>query len=178
MAASGRYWWLWSWLFVSAFSVVTAWLYPRVLAPLFNRFSPLPEGDLRDRILSLASATGFRAGGIWVMDASRRSTHGNAYFTGLFGQKRIVLFDTLLEALEPEQVVAVLAHELGHFKLGHVRRQLLQSVAWTGVVLFVLSRVREMRPLYDAFHLAEPTAYGALVAFARGAAGVACAFAA
>ncbi len=95
MARMGPSWWLWAWALLAGFNLLAAWIYPSLLAPLFNRFTPLSEGELRDEILALAGRVGFRAGGIFVMDASRRTAHGNAYFTGLFGQKRIVLFDTL-----------------------------------------------------------------------------------
>jgi STE24 endopeptidase len=162
---AGPLWWLWAWLAVSGFSVLTAWLYPRLLAPLFNRFTPLPEGELRQRILALASTTGFRAGGLFVMDASRRSTHGNAYFTGLFGEKRIVLFDTLLATVRPEGVVAVLAHELGHFKLGHVWRGVVQGLLLTGVLFFALGQLWRLEAPYAAFDLAGPSSYGALMVF-------------
>ncbi|MFC1642941.1 M48 family metallopeptidase [Myxococcota bacterium] len=162
---SGPLWWLWAWIVVTAFSVLTSWLYPRVLAPLFNRFAPLPDGSLRDEILRLAMATGFSADGIFVMDASRRSAHGNAYFTGLFGHKRIVLFDTLIEALVPRAIVAVLAHELGHFKLGHVRWHLALGIGLSGVLFWVLGQCWQLRPFYQAFQLSEPSAHGALVVF-------------
>lgn len=165
MERTGELWWLWAWLVVSGYSLLTAWLYPRVLAPVFNRFTPLGSGELRDRIYALAAATGFRAGGIWVMDASRRSTHGNAYFAGLFGEKRIVLFDTLLSSLEPRGVVAVLAHELGHFCLGHVWRQLALGVLLTGGLFFVMGQCWQFEALYSAFQLRGPSAYGALVVF-------------
>jgi STE24 endopeptidase len=161
---AGPSWWLGAWAVAGAFSVLTAWIYPTLLAPLFNRFTPLPEGELKDRILELARRTGFRAGGVFVMDASRRSAHGNAYFTGLFGQKRIVLFDTLLEALAPREVVAVLAHELGHFRLHHVRWGLLRSVVATGLLFFALSRALPLTSFYRAFGL-EPSAHAALVVF-------------
>jgi STE24 endopeptidase len=164
MERMGPRWWLWAWGLLVAFNLIVAWIYPTLLAPLFNRFTSLPEGELRERILELARRTGFRAGGVFVMDASRRTAHGNAYFTGVFGQKRIVLFDTLVEALAPREVVAVLAHELGHFKLHHVRFAILRSVAWSGVVFFVLSRVLPLAAFYDAFSV-ERTAYGALVVF-------------
>jgi STE24 endopeptidase len=164
MGAAGETWWLWAWAAVSGFSLFTAWIYPTLLAPLFNRFTPLPPGELRDGIEALAARLGFRAGGIFVMDASRRTAHGNAYFTGLFRQKRIVLFDTLLEAMAAREVVAVLAHELGHFKLHHVRRALARGVLVTGAALFGLSRVLGQTPFYEAFSL-RPTAYGALVVF-------------
>lgn len=164
MGRMGPYWWLWAWGVTTAFSLFAAWIYPTVLAPLFNRFNPLPDGELKDAILELARRTGFRAGGISVMDASRRTAHGNAYFTGLLGQKRIVLFDTLLEAMGPREVVAVLAHELGHFKLHHVRWGILRGIATTGLVLFLLSLCLPLEPFYSAFSV-DRTAYGALAVF-------------
>jgi STE24 endopeptidase len=164
MERTGAAWWLWAWAVTSAFSLLTAWIYPALLAPVFNKFSPLPEGELRDAILALAGRVGFRTGGIFVMDASRRTAHGNAYFTGLFREKRIVLFDTLLEALGAPEVVAVLAHELGHFKLHHVRWAVVRSVLATGGLFFVLSRLRPLLPFYDAFFL-PATSYAALVVF-------------
>ena len=164
MERMGPSWWLWAWGVTTAFSLFAAWIYPTVLAPLFNKFTPLPEGELKDAILDLARRTGFRAGGISVMDASRRTAHGNAYFTGLFGQKRIVLFDTLLEAMGPREVVAVLAHELGHFKLHHVRWGMARGVATSGLVFYALSLCLPLEAFYSAFAL-EQTAYGALAVF-------------
>lgn len=164
MERMGSSWWLWAWALVVGFNVFAAWIYPTVLAPIFNKFTPLPEGELRESILALARRTGFRAGGIFVMDASRRTAHGNAYFTGLFGQKRIVLFDTLVDAMGAREVVAVLAHELGHFKLHHVRWALVRSVTASGVLFFVLSRCLPLEGPYAAFALGR-TSYGALVVF-------------
>jgi STE24 endopeptidase len=164
MERTGTSWWLWAWGVTTAFSLFAAWIYPTVLAPLFNTFSPLPDGELKNAILDLARRTGFRAGGISVMDASRRTAHGNAYFTGVFGQKRIVLFDTLLGAMGPREVVAVLAHELGHFKLHHVRWGILRGIAASGLVFFVLSRCLPLEAFYSAFAV-ERTAYGALAVF-------------
>ena len=164
MERMGPSWWLWAWGVTTAFSLFAAWIYPTVLAPMFNKFTPLPEGELKDAILDLARRTGFRAGGISVMDASRRTAHGNAYFTGLFGQKRIVLFDTLLEAMGSREVVAVLAHELGHFKLHHVRWGMARAVATSGLVFYALSLCLPLEPFYSAFTL-ESTAYGALAVF-------------
>ncbi len=164
MERMGPSWWAWAWGATTAFSLFTAWIYPTVLAPLFNKFTPLPAGDLRDAILDLARRTGFRAGGISVMDASRRTAHGNAYFTGLFGQKRIVLFDTLLDAVAPREVVAVLAHELGHFKLHHVRWAILRGIATSGLVFYALSLCLPLRAFYSAFSVGQ-TAYGALAVF-------------
>lgn len=164
MERMGSTWWLWAWAVTTAFSLFAAWIYPAVLAPLFNKFTPLPDGELKESILDLARRVGFRAGGLFVMDASRRTAHGNAYFTGLFGQKRIVLFDTLLEAMGTRQVVAVLAHELGHFKLHHVRWAIVRSVATSGLLFYGLSLCLPLTPFYSAFVL-ERTSYGALVVF-------------
>jgi STE24 endopeptidase len=165
MEHGGPRWWVYAWAAVAGFSVLTLWLYPRLLAPLFNRFTPLPEGDLREGIRALAQRIGFRAGGIFVMDASRRTSHGNAYFTGVFREKRIVLFDTLLEVLEVRHVLAVLAHELGHFKLHHVRWHLLRGVALTGTLFYGLSLCLGLTPFYEAFGLRGPSSYGALLVF-------------
>ncbi len=164
MDRAGPSWWLWAWGTTTAFSLFAAWIYPTLLAPLFNKFTPLPEGELKDSILDLARRTGFRAGGISVMDASRRTAHGNAYFTGVFGQKRIVLFDTLLEAMASREVVAVLAHELGHFKLHHVRWGMARGIATSGLVFYLLSLCLPLEPFYSAFSL-DRTSYGALAVF-------------
>ena len=164
MEKAGASWWLWGWVVTSAFSLLTAWIYPTFLAPLFNTFTSLPEGELRDGIVALAERVGFRTGGIVVMDASRRTAHGNAYFTGLLRQKRIVLFDTLLDAMGAREVLAVLAHELGHFKLHHVRWALVRGVLYTGLLFFVLGLCLPLTPFYSAFGL-DRTSYGALVAF-------------
>jgi STE24 endopeptidase len=164
MERMGPTWWLWAWGVTTGFSIFAAWIYPTVLAPLFNKFTPLPDGELKDAILALARRIGFRAGGLFVMDASRRTAHGNAYFTGLFRQKRIVLFDTLLEAMGSREVVAVLAHELGHFKLHHVRWAIVRSVARSGVVFYILSLCLPLEAFYAAFFV-EKTAYGALAVF-------------
>jgi STE24 endopeptidase len=164
MERMGPSWWLWAWGVTTAFSLFTAWIYPTVLAPLFNKFTPLPDGELKGAILDLAGRTGFRAGGISVMDASRRTAHGNAYFTGVFGQKRIVLFDTLLEAVGPREVVAVLAHELGHFKLHHVRWGMARGIATSGLVFYALSLCLPLEAFYAAFSVGR-SAYGALAVF-------------
>jgi STE24 endopeptidase len=160
----GPSWWLWAWGAVTVFTLFTAWIYPTLLAPLFNKFTPLPPGEPRSGIEALAARLGFRTGGVFVMDASRRTAHGNAYFTGLFRQKRIVLFDTLLEAMQPPEVLAVLAHELGHFKLHHVRWALLRSTLHTGLVFWLLSQALPLSPFYRSFGLAH-SPHAALVVF-------------
>jgi STE24 endopeptidase len=164
MDRMGRTWWLWAWGVTTAISLFAAFIYPTVIAPLFNRFTPLPEGELRSAILDLARRTGFRAGGIFVMDASRRTAHGNAYFTGVFGKKQIVLFDTLIETMGLRETVAVLAHELGHFKLHHVRWAIARSVAMSGLLFLGLSLFLPLEAFYAAFAV-ERTSYGALVVF-------------
>ena len=126
MARAGSLWWLYAWLAWVAFQVLILALYPTVIAPLFNKFSPLADPGVRERVERLLARCGFRAKGLYVMDGSRRSAHGNAYFTGFGAARRIVFFDTLLARLGPEEVEAVLAHELGHFKLKHV----IKRTAW------------------------------------------------
>lgn len=165
MEATGTYWWIYAWIAMTAFSVVAAWLYPTFLAPLFNKFSAVGEGELKTRIENLAAKIGFRAAGIFIMDASKRSSHGNAYFTGVFGKKRIVLFDTLVQSMGAAEVVAVLAHELGHFKLHHVRWQLIRGTIMTGVTFYLLSLCLPLSSFYQAFSLAGVSNYGALVVF-------------
>src|SRR5690606_13016386 len=135
---AGPSWPWYGWGLWLAFNLLVLWLYPRVIAPLFNTFKPLEDAGLRDRINALAQRCGFQTSGLYVMDGSRRSAHGNAYFTGLGRQKRIVFFDTLLNKLQPEEVEAVLAHELGHFKHRHIQRRLLISV-FTSLIFFLLA---------------------------------------
>ena len=144
---------------------MTAWIYPTFLAPLFNKFTQLQEGDLKSQIMFLAKKTGFKAGGIYLMDASKRSSHGNAYFTGMFGEKRIVLFDTLVDSMSVREVVAVLAHELGHFKLNHVRWQIVRGVIMTGVMFWILNLCLPLEIFYKAFGLSGVSNYAALVVF-------------
>jgi len=127
MTSAGTLWWLWAWLVWMAFSLFITWAYPTLIAPLFNRFEPLGDDQLRSRLEALLQRCGFRSNGMYVMDGSRRSAHGNAYFTGFGGNKRIVFFDTLLEGLDASEVEAVLAHELGHYKRRHVVKRLFAS---------------------------------------------------
>lgn len=125
LAHTGAWWWLWGWAAWMGFALLMLWAYPSVIAPLFNRFTPLQDSALQQRIENLLQRCGFASGGVFVMDGSKRSQHGNAYFTGLGNQKRIVFFDTLLRSLAPDEIEAVLAHELGHFKHGHVNKRLI-----------------------------------------------------
>jgi STE24 endopeptidase len=138
MERAGELWWLYAWLVWIAFNALVLVLYPTVIAPLFNKFEPLADAALGDRIGRLLARTGFSSKGVFVMDGSRRSSHGNAYFTGLGRHKRIVFFDTLVERLLPQEIEAVLAHELGHFKLRHIGKRLALSALASLAFLAVL----------------------------------------
>ena len=129
MEKSGDLWWLYAWMVFSAFQLAMLVLYPTVIAPLFNKFTPLADESLKSRIESLMGRVGFASQGLFVMDGSKRSAHGNAYFSGFGAAKRIVFFDTLLARLAPEEIEAVLAHELGHFKLKHIVKRILMMFA-------------------------------------------------
>lgn len=138
MGAMGSMWWLYVWVIWVGFSMLLMWAFPKWIAPLFNRFEPMPTSVLKARIEALLARTGFHSNGLFVMDGSKRSGHGNAYFTGLGQQKRIVFYDTLLKDLQDAEVEAVLAHELGHFKHGHIIKQLGISFGLGLLVLCVL----------------------------------------
>lgn len=165
MDNTGQYWWTLAWITLFFFSLLTVWLYPVLLAPLFNKFTPVKEGELREKICSLADKINFKTDGISIMDASKRSSHGNAYFTGVFGKKRIVLFDTLVKSMSINEVVAVLAHELGHFKLHHVRWSLIRSFFVTGFTFYLLSLFLPIENFYHAFAMEGISNYGALIIF-------------
>jgi len=139
MRSAGTYWWVFVWIAWMAFQLLVLVLYPTVIAPLFNRFSPLPAGAARERIERLLARCGFRASGLFVMDGSKRSGHGNAYFTGFGRAKRVVFFDTLLTRLAPEEIEAVLAHELGHFRLRHVVKRVVWSAVFSLALLALLA---------------------------------------
>ncbi len=141
MAAMGDYWWLYVWAFWCVFNLAILFIYPTWIAPLFNKFSPLPEGETKARIEALLSRCGFRSGGLFVMDGSKRSAHGNAYFTGFGRTKRIVFFDTLLARLAPQEVEAVLAHELGHFHHRHVVKRIALMFAASLAFLALLGQL-------------------------------------
>ena len=165
MAAGGELWWLYAWLVWMAFTLTLSWAYPRVIAPLFNRFTALEAGPVRERLERLVERCGFRSDGMFVMDGSKLSSHGNAYFTGLGRSKRIVFFDTLLNALAPEELEAVLAHELGHFRRRHVAKRLLAIAAITLVGLAVLGWLRTQSWFYAGLGVAEASPAVALLLF-------------
>lgn len=160
MGAMGEYWWLYVWLFWSAFNLLLMFIYPTWIAPLFNKFTPLPDGELRQRIEALLARCGFTSGGLFVMDGSRRSAHGNAYFTGFGRNKRIVFFDTLLEKLSPVETEAVLAHELGHFRLRHVPQRLILMFALSLAMLALLGQLLPAPWFYAGLGLDPATATG------------------
>ncbi|NOR71993.1 MAG: M48 family metalloprotease [Methylomarinum sp.] len=138
MDSIGSLWWLYAWAILMSISLLMSWLFPTVIAPLFNKFTPMEEGSLKDRIQGLLSRCGFNSNGIFIMDGSKRSGHGNAYFTGLGNNKRIVFYDTLVDSLDEEELEAVLAHELGHFKCKHVLKMLAASSMMTLISFAVL----------------------------------------
>ncbi|HRD33549.1 MAG TPA: M48 family metallopeptidase [Rhodocyclaceae bacterium] len=139
MGAMGDHWWLWVWLVWLAFNLLASLIWPTFIAPLFNKFTPLADEALKTRVERLLARCGFRAQGLFVMDGSRRSAHGNAYFTGFGAAKRIVFFDTLLDKLRPEEVEAVLAHELGHFHHRHIWKRLAVIAALSLAMLWLLA---------------------------------------
>jgi STE24 endopeptidase len=165
MDRRGPYWWIWVFVFITSFQLLMIFIYPTIIAPLFNKFEPLKEGELRRRILELAEQLGFKTSGIFSMDGSKRSAHSNAYFTGLGKAKRIVLFDTLIEQMTVDQGVAVLAHEMGHYKMKHIRRMLVIQSVFILVSLYILSWLLDYEPLFSAFGFDGPSNHVALVLF-------------
>lgn len=156
-------WWFAAWVFFALFQMLMIWLYPLVIAPLFNTFVPVKDEALRDRILALAEKAGLRAEGIFEVDAGKRSRHSNAYFTGLGRSKRIVLFDTLIATHSHDEIASVLAHEIGHWKLRHVLKQLLamETVSFAG--FYLVFRLMEWPLLYETFGFAAPLPYAGLL---------------
>ncbi|WP_300454351.1 M48 family metallopeptidase [Accumulibacter sp.] len=149
MESMGSGWWVYVWLFWCAFNLLIVFVYPTWIAPLFNHFAPLDDAALRARVEALLARCGFASSGLYVMDGSKRSSHGNAYFTGFGKAKRIVFFDTLLDRLQPTEVEAVLAHELGHFKLRHVLKRIGLLFALSLVVLALLGQLINAPWFYD-----------------------------
>ncbi len=165
MAHAGGLWWIYVWAVWIGFGLLMTWAYPTLIAPLFNRFSPLDDTELRMRIERLLARCGFSSSGVFVMDGSRRSAHGNAYFTGLGRHKRIVFFDTLLGSLGHREVEAVLAHELGHFRLHHVRKRLIHTALLSLAGLAVLAWLMRRPWFYSGLGVTTPSDYMALLLF-------------
>ncbi len=165
MQQSGDQWWIYAWLVISGFSLFMMWVYPTLIAPIFNKFEPLEEGETRGRITGLLERCGFSSNGIFVIDGSKRSSHGNAYFSGFGRNKRIVFFDTLLKMLNDDELEAVLAHELGHFKKKHILKGMVISFTTTLVALAVLAWLMKAEWFYTALGINQPSTYMALLLF-------------
>ena len=165
MQAAGPWWWLWAWAVWLAFSLAMMVLYPMAIAPLFNKFEPLQDEALAARVTALMARCGFAAKGLFVMDGSRRSAHGNAYFTGFGAARRVVFFDTLLKQLDPPEVEAVLAHELGHFKLRHIARRLALMALLSLAGLALLAWLAQQSWFYTGLGVTPnlPPAFGGAV---------------
>lgn len=157
--------WLYAWAVVTVFSLFMTLFYSNLIVPLFNKQTPLEEGELRDAIEAFGEKAGFGINNIYVMDASKRSTKANAYFTGLGSKKRIVLFDTLIKDLETDEIVAVLAHEIGHYKKKHTLQGMLISICYTGALLFLLSLLLGNIGIATALGSTVPSFHLGLIAF-------------
>lgn len=144
-------WWLWGFLAFFSFQILVMLLYPRLILPLFNKLEPLPEGELREQLLALGQRTGFTASTIHVMDGSKRSTHSNAFFTGFGRFRRIVLFDTLVSQLSPRELEAVLAHEIGHYKRGHIPKTLILSFLFSLAGFALIGWLARQAWFYETF---------------------------
>jgi len=165
MQATGALWWFYVWLLWSGFMLFLVWAYPTLIAPIFNKFTPLKEDSVRQRIQSLLERTGFRSRGIFVMDGSRRSAHGNAYFTGFGKTKRVVFFDTLLKHLGEKEIEAVLAHELGHFKRRHVIKRMILTFSMSLIGLAILGWLVTQPWFYAGLGMTQPSTHAALTLF-------------
>jgi len=165
MNQAGDSWWIYAWLLWMGFTLLMIWAYPAFIAPLFNQFSPLEDAALRTRIENLLERCGFHSQGVFVVDGSRRSSHGNAYFTGFGRNKRIVFFDTLLESLSEDEVEAVLAHELGHFKRNHIKKSLLLSSAVSLAGFAILAWLMAADWFYRALGVDVASTHAALILF-------------
>ena len=155
----GGSWWVWAWMVVGGFELMMLWLYPVVIAPLFNKFEPIQNLGLVERIKNLMEKVGLRVKAVLKMDAGKRSKHTNAYFTGVGKTKRIVLFDTLLESHPEEEILAVLAHEVGHWKRKHVLKQIILLEVLSFAVFYIVSKLFKWPLLYETFGFEEPTLY-------------------
>ncbi len=156
MAGTGELWWLYVWLVAVVFMLFVQFIAPSVIAPLFNKFVPMQDGEMKTRIENLIARCGFESNGLFVMDGSKRSSHGNAYFTGFGKSKRIVFFDTLLSRLEIAEIEAVLAHELGHFRMRHVIKRLMLMAVFSLIFFFLLGQLKNQDWFYQGLGVAFP----------------------
>jgi STE24 endopeptidase len=159
----GGLWWLWLWVFISIFNFLMLTLYPTYIAPFFNKFLPLNDVKLKTKIEKLLSKCGFKSDGLFVMNGSLRSNHGNAYFTGLGNSKRIVFFDTLLEKLSHKEIEAVLAHELGHFHHNHVKKRIIMMFIISFIGLYTLGILKDSPWFYESLGVTQSDANGLLL---------------
>lgn len=165
MQESGDYWWFYLWAVWSAFNLVMLAVYPTFIAPMFNKFTPLEDMSLKQRIEALLTKCGFKSQGLFVMDGSARSSHGNAYFTGFGASKRVVFFDTLLDRLNADEIEAVLAHELGHFKHHHVIKRIIMLFTLSFFGLALLGWLMNQDWFYLGLGVTSPSNYMALILF-------------
>ena len=165
MQGAGQYWWLYLWVIWSVFNLVMLAVYPTFIAPMFNKFSPLQDESLKQRIEALLTKCGFKSQGLFVMDGSSRSSHGNAYFTGFGASKRVVFFDTLLERLNVDEIEAVLAHELGHFKHHHVIKRIVILFLMSFLGLALLGWLINQPWFYAGLGVTQASNYMALILF-------------
>jgi STE24 endopeptidase len=165
MQSAGEYWWFYLWLVWSVFNIVMLAIYPTFIAPLFNKFTPLEDNSLKQRIEQLLTKCGFKSQGLFVMDGSTRSGHGNAYFTGFGASKRVVFFDTLLDKLNENEIEAVLAHELGHFKHHHVIKRIIMMFLLSLAGLALLGWLINQSWFYAGLGVNNPSDYMALILF-------------
>jgi len=165
MQKMGALWWVYAWLVLVAFLVVFMMIYPALILPLFNKFTPVTEGELSARVAALLARCGFKYRGLFVMDGSKRSSHGNAFFAGFGAGKRIVLFDTLIQRLSISEVEAVLAHELGHYKLHHIAKGIALSAAFSLAGFWILGQVYDQPWFFSGLGVATPSMAAALALF-------------
>ena len=165
MGSAGDLWWAWAWAFWTGFSIFMMWAYPTLIAPLFNKFEPMEEGDTKSAIEALLARCGFESKGLFVMDGSKRSSHGNAYFTGFGKSKRIVFFDTLLKQLSLNETEAVLAHELGHFKHGHIKKRMIIMFATSLAGFALLGWLANQLWFYQALGVPQASNHALLILF-------------
>jgi len=165
MQGAGTYWWFYLWVVWSLFNILMLAVYPTFIAPLFNKFTPLADESLKTRIEALLAKCGFKSQGLFVMDGSARSNHGNAYFTGFGSSKRVVFFDTLLSRLNGEEIEAVLAHELGHFKHHHVIKRIALMFFMSFLGLALLGWLMNQAWFYNGLGVAQPSNHMALILF-------------
>jgi len=165
MDDASPYWWLYVWGSWFGFSMLMMWLYPTFIAPIFNKFTPLEEPELKNKISNLLQRCGFTSKGVFIMDGSKRSSHGNAYFTGFGSNKRIVFFDTLLNSLQHDEIEAVLAHELGHFKRNHIKKRIASMAAMSLAGLALLAWLIDQSFIYEGLGVTTPSFYMALILF-------------